>query len=223
MYKYFLYFTFITLLSFPLLGTAQQSSGTPSSIGQITEARALFENLFSRNNIGKLHVFVQQDTSSETMQPLPGQPIKDEFRFFFGNAGFLHASRTPEAISIVRGASLDYFLIRYWNKTGHEELALFQFKGLRLKKRKLLATIQCKEQQCWQQEAWILDLDGDTDLDFVTKRRAYDRDGDQSAVKTKAFVQTDNGRLRAKAKVELGAYEYAMKEMSEISLAKSGN
>jgi hypothetical protein len=176
-------YLFLVSLLIPLLTSAQ-------------ERQALID-LFEEREVGNLHVFANPEPTPDYF--FFGTPIEQAFpNVLPGDVSVLTIlkEQEPHAVFRIRGKEEELYLIRFPGERAGNEIALYGWDGDQLKKRRTLAYHTCKGNRCIQVDSWIQDLDGDTWLDLIQKRKVSRKNGQKVTVKSRLFLMNQEGRLQ---------------------------
>lgn len=168
--------------------------------------KAYFNSLFEDYSVGLMHVHMEafpQNAEIDSVNRTPGEPIPMNCRSFMPtplHKRMLEEKIVPNAIGAVRGDGLqNYYMVEVPGKDGDKEIVLYRMQNHQLKAMLPLANHDCNSKRCLQLDSWLIDLNGDTQLDLIQKRRVM---RSNKKVKQKTFVylmQQDGTFKRTKA------------------------
>ena len=176
-------FLFLISLFIPLLVPAQ-------------ERQALID-LFKEQEVGNLHVFTNPDPAPDYF--FLGTPIEQAFPNVLPGAVSVLTiikGQEPRAVYRIRGKEEELYLIRFPGERAKDEIALFGWDGDQLKKRRTLAYHTCHGNRCIQVDSWIQDLDGDTWLDLIQKKKISRKNGQKVTIQSQVYLMNQEGRLQ---------------------------
>lgn len=160
---------------------------TPAS-----ERAAAFISLFDTENVGNLRVYAARDGNLNREYPFKGQALPERFLGMLPEPYLSELKRrggTAYAVYRIKGNRGEHYLLRLPTEKGEHTLVLFDLHGEQLGLVNVLAYAYCGEKGCRQQDGFLTDLDGDTDLDILTKYAASARAVPRSVV----HLQQDDG------------------------------
>lgn len=175
----------------------------------------LFTGLFEDKNVGSLHLSIRTPkTDTPTADSfLAGNPILPAYNSYLPQKLRPWTSTKechPKAIFTIRANGLqNFYLIEVPQKKAHEQLILYTLQKRKLKKVKVLASYDCKAQNCSQLDSWISDLNGDGRLDLVQKRYRKSKNGKEST-HTSVYLLTRQGKFKRTQKIKLKEEDYSL-------------
>ncbi|MEQ8703102.1 MAG: hypothetical protein RIC19_04245 [Phaeodactylibacter sp.] len=158
---------------------------------------AAFIALFEESNVGNLRVYAHHDDELPYNYPFKGKEIpKAYYEMFSGTYRALLEADKAYAYGIysIKGNKAEHYLVRMPSDKGPNTIVLFDLNGEVMEPVQVLAYAYCKGDFCYQQDSFITDLDGDTDLDILTKFRRMEADDEETLVKNDIiYLQGDDG------------------------------
>lgn len=184
-----------------------------------TETARTFASIFDENNVGNLHVFPTNDEEAEYDYYFRGRPLPDNLYGLFPEKWEkLIAEQQAEVFTtyVIRGENDAYFIVRLQSPEMGQRLELFDLKDGSLRHLHTLAFADCNRGRCIQQDAWILDLDGNTRLDIIKKVRITDRYTGQAIDEyANVYTQTNDGIYYKTDDLTPELDTYLMQELEE--------
>ena len=182
---------------------------------------AVFNSIFEEADIGNLAIF------SALQEKLPmdyfytGTEVDPVFYALFDEK--MEEKLEQEKIKLyavyqIKGNAGQRFILRLPTERGAHTIALFELVDGKLTQVDVLAYADCGPVYCNQQDAWLTDLDGDTDLDILIKRRQWINGGDDYIKKgTDILLQDDAGIFREAdyRQLSVNLDSYQMEELRE--------
>jgi len=169
----------------------------PATNVPVSPEAASFIALFEESNVGNLRVYAHYDDELPYNYPFEGAKIPESYYSMFAgtyrdlleeDAAFAHS------IYSIKGNRAEHYLIRTPSDKGPNTIVLFDLNGEVMEPLQVLAYAYCKGDFCYQQDSFITDLDGDTDLDILTKFRRIEADNEETLVKNDiVYLQADDG------------------------------
>lgn len=184
---------------------------------------AAFISIFEESNVGNLRVYAHYDDELPYDYPFRGEEIPESFyEMFTGTYRDLLEADESYAYSIysIKGNRSEHYLIRTPSDKGPNTIVLFDLNGEVMEPVQVLAYAYCKGDFCYQQDSFITDLDGDTDLDILTKFRRVEADNEETLVKNDiVYLQNDDGTyqmvLDNELRIDKDAYNMKKIEFEE--------
>lgn len=195
----------------------------PATNVPVSPEAASFIALFEESNVGNLRVYSHYDDELPYEYPFEGEEIPESYyEMFAGTHRDLLEDDAASAYSIysIKGNRAEYYLIRTPSDKGPNTIVLFDLNGEVMEPVQVLAYAYCKGDFCYQQDSFITDLDGDTDLDILTKFRRTEADDEETLVKNDIiYLQEDDGSfemvLDNDLRIDEGAYNMKAIEFEE--------
>ena len=178
------------------------------------EDQAAFIELFDEQEIGNLHVYTLPQPGNDYF--FKGQPIDLAFNPLLNrelSVLTLIKGRKPEAVYRVRGKEEELYIIRMPGEEENYEIALYGWKGDKLEKMKVLSYFECKGNRCVQLESWIQDVDGDTWLDVIQKKKIIKNRGEKVKIKSTVYLMNQDGELQKSNDAAVNFMEYFMESI----------
>ncbi|MFK7936694.1 MAG: hypothetical protein AB8G22_24485 [Saprospiraceae bacterium] len=209
----------ILILLSPFVSIAQQQQAleiTPTdqpypARNQATSEKATaFISVFDDTNVGNLHVYAPAIGEENEEYFYYGTDITGSFtdmlprklrRTLLRTDGKLFATKN------IRGVGGEYYIIRTSDKQGNPVLDIYELAGTKLAKVMMLANRKCKEAGCRQMDSWIQDVNGDTRLDIIQKRKKG------KSEKLKVFTQNVQGKFMLDNDVQLNPTDYQLESI----------
>lgn len=190
-------------------------TNTPAS-----EDAATFLTLFEDSEVGNMKVYAYPDNEMPEEYYFAGTEIPRYFHAFFDGEYQMILSNGAKAYAThsIKGNESEHFIIRIPTNKGENTLVLFELIGERLEPVQTLAYAFCENGTCYQLDSFVTDLDGDTDLDILMKKKkiSSNRSGKAPAIKSGVLLQGDDGRYESakvsSAKVDIDQDMYNMHE-----------
>ena len=147
---------------------------------------------FEDSEVGNLKVYSDFDEQPSSDYYFAGEKISAIHNELF-TAEFRELIQAGNAYATysIKGNAREHYIIRLPTNKGPNTLWLFTVEGEVAKPLQLLAYAFCQSGSCYQQDSWITDLDGDTDLDILTKFRRTDASS-QKVIEKQASVYLQN-------------------------------
>lgn len=162
-----------------------------------SEDAATFLTLFQDSEVGNLKVYSHPGEKMPADHYFKGTEISDYFHSFFSGEYRELLSDGAEAYAThsIKGNRGEHYIIRMPTSKGASTLVLFDLNGERLEPIQTLAYAFCKKGYCYQQDSFITDLDGDTDLDILIKykRVPESKPDSEGARSSTVILQSDDG------------------------------
>ncbi len=133
----------------------------------------------------------------------------DEYRDLVEN-GAIYATYS------IKGQEKEHYIIRMPTDKGPNTLVLFETNGEVVEPVQLLAYAFCENGFCYQQDSWVTDLDGDADLDILTKyRRILPASGEVVDKVDYIYLQAESGdfMIIESDKIRVDPDKYNMEEL----------
>lgn len=178
-------------------------------------AIATFVDLFEISNVGNLHVYAPLDKPAEEDYYFKGERIpRGLYGTFAQNwRNDLPADFEAFALYAIRNGTEDAYLIRFAGRGTNNMIGLFRIEGEKVVFVKTLANHFCNEQNCWQMDSWIQDVDGDTRLDILQKARMLEYTLMDAPVSeyNQLLLQTKDGQYQAAEGMNISwsSYDFA--------------
>jgi hypothetical protein len=221
---------FITLIVFPAWGQEPDTSYAEYDVRPYPAANipaspeaAAFIALFEESNVGNLRVYAHYNDELPNNYPFKGTAVPEaSYEMFTGTYRDLLEADQAYAYSIysIKGNEAEHYLMRVPSDKGPNTIVLFDLNGEVMEPVQVLAYAYCKGDFCYQQDSFITDLDGDTDLDILTKFRRTESDAEKTLVKNDIiYLQGDDGTyqmvLDNDLRVDKDAYNMKRLEFEE--------
>ncbi|WP_282782429.1 hypothetical protein [Phaeodactylibacter xiamenensis] len=195
----------------------------PATNVPVSPEAASFIALFEESNVGNLRVYSHYDDELPYEYPFKGKEIPESYyEMFAGTHRDLLEDDASYAYSIysIKGNRAEHYLIRTPSDKGPNTIVLFDLNGEVMEPVQVLAYAYCKGDFCYQQDSFITDLDGDTDLDILTKFRRIEADDEETLVKNDiVYLQEDDGSfemvLDNELRIDKDAYNMKAIEFEE--------
>jgi len=192
------------------------ATNTPAS-----EDAATFLTLFEDSEVGNLKVYSHPGEKIPANHYFKGTEISDYFHSFFSGEyrELLSDGAKAFATHSIKGNRGEHFIIRMATNKGANTLVLFDLNGERLEPIQTLAYAFCQKGYCYQQDSFITDLDGDTDLDLLIKYKRVPESKPESkgATSSTIMIQSDEGLYQvvdpSNFETEVDKGMYNMKKM----------
>lgn len=186
-----------------------------------SERAAGFIALFENSEVGNMQVYAWEGEELPSDYYFIGRKIPKNYYDFFGTeyqSLLKKQGAAAYATHSIRGSEAEYYLVRMPTNKGTHTITLFRLVGERLEPIKTLAYAFCLNGTCYQQDAFITDLNRDTDLDILIKHRQTPEGHSDITLNEyhRAFLQSDGGQFplaRRGSLEELDVDMYNMKEM----------
>ena len=134
-----------------------------------------FQHLFEEVNVVKMHMFGTNELEPKQEDyPYSGKMIEEKFMKYLGEG--LQPNEIGSVYACYRTEVYNFYILRVPGKYASSDLVLAKWDNAASKLVKLmdLASIQCDEGLCHQQDAWLTDLDDDRVLDLVIRSLTND-------------------------------------------------
>lgn len=154
-----------------------------------------FRNMFEEVNVVKLHAFGTNELEPKQEDyPYTGKKIEEAQMKYLGDG--LQANEVGGVYACYRTEAYNLYVLRVPGKYASSDLALAKWDDASQKLVKVmdLASIQCDEGYCIQQDAWLTDLDDNRALDLVTHSMTNDN-GKISDEKFTVYTQPTPGNF----------------------------
>lgn len=182
------------------------------------EAAAVL-SFFEETNVGNLHVFPSPDTPAAYDFFFKGEALPEGAMGVFAEEWRekLPASYEAYAVYAIKGEGKPYYIVRYEGADIRNAIELFEMIDGEMIHRQTLAMYRCEDGECLQQDAWLLDLNGDTLFDIVKKVKIWSSDQRERVIGEYQDVMTqlDNGRFVSTGSLEVELQDYRMEELEQ--------
>ncbi|NBC06782.1 MAG: hypothetical protein GVY26_06265 [Bacteroidetes bacterium] len=192
----------------------------PATNVPVSEQAADFIALFQESDVGNLRLYAHPDDELPYGYPFAGDEIPEDFySMFTGEYRELLEDDLAYAYSVysIKGNEGQHYIMRLPTDKGPNTLVLFDLQGEVMVPVQVLAFAYCQEGYCYQQDSFITDLDGDTDLDILLKFERTMPETEEVMNKNDImFLQQDNGEYRMVLDnpIEVDPGMYNMKEVN---------
>lgn len=199
-------FLFILLLATSSIGSlnAQSLSGKSAAFA------ALFEEVQANN----FHLYAHFGDNLPADYAYTGRKIGKKFTGLFTGEyrNMLEEGKDLYAVARIKNEGAEVYIIRLPSNKGPHTFYLFEWQGEALHPVQLLAYAFCADGNCYQQDCWVADLNGDSNADLLTRfRRTLPGSGQVLADNEQVYLQKDAGRFgivpQGAVKVEQGRFE----------------
>ena len=166
---------------------------------------------FNVTDVGNLHVYDAELADAATAEDyMQGVAIAPTAYRFLPKAikKQMSSGHKVYAVHSIRGEGQEYLLVKHPPLRGGVEYGLYAFDGERMQHLVDLAGYSCNGSSCTQMDSWIRDIDGDTRLDVIQKKK---RPNGKTVMKV--YMQTDDGRFK-RTRRALDPVQYPMQEKS---------
>lgn len=170
----------ILMVAVGLFGCKQDPAPTETTSNKDTApakpvvAEAI-QNLFEEVNVVKMHIFGTNDAEPKQDEyPYVGKPVgENELKYLSDD---LQPNEIGSIYAIYRTENSNFYILRVPGKYASSNIALAKWdpNASKLVKVMDLATMQCDEGMCHQQDAWLTDLDDDRSLDLIVRSQTND-------------------------------------------------
>ena len=172
---------------------------------------------FEDSEVGNLKVYSDFDEQPSSDYYFAGEKISALHQELF-TAEFRELIKTENAYATysIKGNAREHHIIRMPTNKGPNTLWLFTVEGEVVKPLQLLAYAFCQSGSCYQQDSWITDLDGDTDLDILVKTRRTNANSKKVLEKNEqVYLQNEAGdfRLVEKGLIRFEPGKFDMEEL----------
>ncbi len=191
----------------------------PAANVPASEEAAAFMRLFEESDVGNLRLYSNVDAKLPYGYPFEGEEIPESFYdMFTGEYRELLEDDKSYAYSIynIKGNTGEHYLMRMPTNKGPNTLVMFDLQGEVMQPVMPLAYAYCSGEYCFQQDAFITDLDGDTDLDVLIKFRRTAADSEEVINKNDLiYLQGDDGtyQMVLDNAIRVDVDRYNMKEL----------
>lgn len=172
----------------------------PAANVPVSEQAADFISLFEESDVGNLRLYSHPSEDLPYGYPFAGDKIPESFySMFTGDYRELLEDDLAYANSVysIKGNEGQHYIMRLPTNKGPNTLVLFDLRGEVMVPIQILAFAYCKDGYCYQQDSFLTDLDGDTDLDILLKfQRTLPESGEVLNKNDIMFLQQDNGEYR---------------------------
>lgn len=152
---------------------------------------------FEESNVGNLWVYLYYDDELFYEYLFKGKEILElYYEMFVGIYCDLLEDDVFYVYSIysIKGNRVEYYLICMFFDKGLNIIVLFDLNGEVMELVQVLAYVYCKGDFCYQQDSFIIDLDGDIDFDILIKFCWIEVDDEEMLVKNDiVYLQEDDG------------------------------
>ncbi len=152
-----------------------------------------FRNHFEEVNVVKMHLFGTNEADpKQDDYPYAGKIIEEDFMKYLGDG--LQPNEIGSVYACYRTEVYNFYILRVPGKYASSNLVLAKWDNATSKLVKVtdLANLQCDEDVCQQQDAWLTDLDDDRVLDLVTRSATINK-GAVSDEKFMVYAQPSEG------------------------------
>ncbi len=197
-----------------VLSTFLFASLGPPLLGQ-QYSKEMFAGLFEDKNVGSLHLYIQAPpmNSGSEAPYLKGKAIKPAYNSYLPQRVRPWTATKecyPKAIFAIRANGLrNFYLIEVPQKKANKQLILYKLQKRKLKKVKVLASYDCKDQSCSQLDSWVSDLNGDGRLDLIQKQYRKSKNGKEST-QTTVYLLNRQGKYKRTQKIKLKKEDYPL-------------
>lgn len=210
---FFAFFTFSLLAQ-----TTERVPIVEKNLTQTTSTVSLndletFKNQFEEWNVGNLHFYSQKQNENKKDYYFHGKKISPIFQQHVGKIlkrSLVESGKEPHAVALVRGKGLDdYYVLRINDGKSNNVLVLYEFQNEQLTPKKTLAYFYKKNGRTYQLDSWMQDVNGDTQLDLIQRKRITKADGTIRKDKTKVLLQKKKGKFKysRRTKIEQSNYQ----------------
>lgn len=176
-----------------------------------------FMALFEDSEVGNLQVFSDFDSEISADYYFTGREIGEGFKeLFTGEFRDLIEANAIYATYSIKGSEEEHYIVRLPTNKGANMIWMFTVEGEVVKPLQQLAYAFCNDNSCYQQDSWITDLDGDTDLDILVKSRRTDPETKKVLEKNdQVYLQNEAGNFRPveKGLISFEPGKFDMKEL----------
>lgn len=178
---------------------------------------AAVHSFFEETNVGNLHVFPSAETPASYNFFFKGEKLPQGAMGIFTEEWRenLPDSFDAYAVYAVKGEAKPYYIVRFEGEDIRNTIELFEMIEGRMEHRQTLAMYRCENGECVQQDAWLLDLNGDTLFDLIKKVKIWNNDQRERLLGEYQDVMTqlDNGRFVSTGSLEVDLQDYRMEEL----------
>ncbi|MBI5914579.1 MAG: hypothetical protein HY842_04320 [Bacteroidetes bacterium] len=152
---------------------AENSTPAPAAQPAVNE---VVQQLFEEVNVVKMHLF-GTNAAEPTAEnyPYAGNPVEEAALKFLSHD--LQPNEVGSVYACYRTENNNFYVLRVPGKYASSDLVLAKWDAgtSQLVKVIDLASLQCDEGLCHQQDAWLTDLDDDRSLDLVIRKHTSDQ------------------------------------------------
>ncbi|MEM6964094.1 MAG: hypothetical protein AAF573_04945 [Bacteroidota bacterium] len=176
-----------------------------------------FKNQFDEWSVGNLHLYGRGENTTDYDYYFTGKKVSPYFQQYFPNnlkKSLVQDGNEPHHVALIRGHQLDdYYIIRIKDEQQRDKLIMYNLRNEQLNPKKDLAYFYEKNGKTYQLDSWIQDINGDTRLDIIQKKRVTDANGNVKKQKTKVFFQTKNGKFKRTRRANIQEDNYKIKDI----------
>lgn len=182
-----------------------------------------FNAFFEDRNVGNLHLYASVST-----------PTAAADYFFYGREiprgyfdlidprwrAFFIKDLQAYAIGTIKGTAEvnDFYLLRIEVPGTKNTIDLFEMQNGQLVHKQQLATYWCRDHYCIQQDSWILDLNGDTQLDIIKKINLVEYHNKETAHTEEyhtVLLQMEDGSFHRSDQLKVQIEDYQIEKLLE--------
>ena len=209
-----IYYAILLLAIFSNI-TAQDKYESTNSNFIVADDMETFINLFESQNVGNLHCYSRLPNVDNSNYFFEGKEIAPKFEKHLSSSikkKINQTSNSPFATGAIRGKNLDndYFILRVPKPNDTDLLILTTINNNKLTSKKELAYFRKKKKKYHQLDSWLQDLNGDTKLDLIQKKRIMNKDGKILNEKTMVYLQKPNGKFKKSKNTPIEKSDYKM-------------
>lgn len=180
----------------------------------IIDDKETFTDLFEEQNVGNLHCYSRLTNQNSSTYFFEGKIIAPKFEQHLDwtiKEKMNQMKESAFAVGAVRGKNLDneLYILRIPQTNKTDLLILTKNDNNKLTMKKELAYFRKKGKKLYQMDSWMQDINGDTRLDLIQKKRTITANGKVMNKKTVVYLQKQNGKFKRTKNsiIEIGDYK----------------
>ena len=207
---------YVILLLAVMSNTAAQDKYEPTNSDFIVaNDMETFIDLFENQNVGNLHCYSRLPNVDNSNYFFQGQIIAPKFEKHLSSTikrKIKQTNNSPFATGAIRGKNLDndFYILRVPKPNNTDLLILTKVHNNKLTSKKELAYFRKKKKKYHQMDSWLQDLNGDTKLDLIQKKRIMTKEGKILNEKTTVYLQKPNGKFKKSKNTNIEKSDYKM-------------
>ncbi len=184
------------------------------------EGLANFINQFELSNVGNLHIYAKPESQPVADYYLHGKVLGDGFGTYL-TPGLWKDTRSGTRVNAVFAIKYNddqnnLFIINEHKKGKINKLGLYRLNGQQLEMVQPLAYLKKTTSGAHKQmDTWIQDVDGDTLLDLIQRKRTTSENGVSDEVITKVLLQQPDGSFQVSNDTGVNSADYIFHSVTE--------
>lgn len=176
--------------------TTEQKSDPMPEKAEMKMANPAIMSFFEEVNVVKMHLFATSEAMPNAEEyPYSGKAITGDALSFLGND--LTPTENGSAYGCYHTENSNHFIVRLQNGEMGNSLVLAKWNPATEKLMKImdLASLNCKEGICKQQDAWLADLDDSRTLELILRQHTRNEKGNVSDESFVVLTDDGNGQF----------------------------